>query len=175
MITLKKVKRKGEGLLINCQRTEDGRPYLSPGEIHPDPIHKKMVEAFEALRVHYACMFGFIQASSTKDPKKVKEEHLSDYRVNGYALSSKGDGIMLLGMIKAESGRWSSLNTPLTLFEQEENAYYFMDELQNAIKKLDERVLAYLNGTELGVSQGKLDLPEQSAEELAEEETEEAK
>lgn len=161
-IEIKKAKRKGDGLQLTCNRTEGGQTFQSPAELHPAPIHPNLDKALNALRVHYAGIMGFVNPKKIRDFDTFEETKLEDYRLNGFAIDRKGDGVVLIGMIKTPAGKWSALNTPNTLFEQEETTRYSgMDDL---IKKLDEakkRVYAYLAGDEIGeAKQGTLEMPE---------------
>lgn len=162
MVTIKKVKRKGDGLLLNCDRTISGHTFQSPGEIHPTPIHDDLDTAIDGLRIHFACILGLVATKKIKDITAVKPEMLSDFRVTGYSITRKGDGVVITGMIKAPSGRWSAINTSATRFEEDEaSKYYFMDNLQADLKSIESEISQYLAGDKVGVAkQGTLEMPD---------------
>lgn len=174
MVEIKAAKRKGDGLLLNCNRTEGGRTYQSPAENHPHPIHPNLDAALNGLRIHFACIMNLVNPKKIKDVRVVKPEMLEDFRINGFSVSTKGDGVVLKGMVKSYAGKWSALNTSLILFEQEETTrYLFMDQLIEDLDECKARIQKYLGGEEIGeAKQTKLELPDATEPEEVEAEEE---
>lgn len=165
VIEIKAVKYLGEGLELHCVRTRSGRTYDSPGEKHPTPVHANFQKALGRLAIHYALIMGLVKLEDVADIKKIKPEMLSDIRINGYSISSKGDTISIKGMIKAYNGQFSALTAPPQLLNPTEGGYMHIEELKKDLKKIKERVDSYLSGDEVGLSkQSSLDLPDAQEE-----------
>lgn len=148
-LKIKKVKiNKGIPEIDYVELREDNKnpevTHVGKGIAHDD-----FINAVSELAAHYALISGY--ASFTKGLKlNTLKSGVDNFKVSGYSIGGKEDnqGITITGhVIVAWSGKACIVNAPFTLFdESEETKYKFIDQLAEAVEKIEGEAKAYING-----------------------------
>lgn len=159
--------KKGRGLIISSIDTDpNGEEVNNPGAIHKAIIHGNLQSALDALAIHFAIMSGYVKPVQVEDIAMPAPELSESFHVKGYSLGGDEDegtaGVIISGHKILPNGLAHNFNTPFYKFEQApQSRYTFMDDLVAKLNYLDDRIVAYKNGTERGEPiQTALDLKE---------------
>jgi hypothetical protein len=154
VITIEKAKliKSGEKVEISYTKTADnGTRSVVGGEVFTDIPHPDLKKSFDALVIHFALMTGQIPVKSVKDIANVKEELIEGFRVASFSIGGEREGVTITGTRLLWNGKAFNSNTPYYLFEEsEQNRYTFMDELIEALARVDEELKKYMDGTKRG-------------------------
>jgi len=151
--------KKGRGLVISSIDTDaNGEEINNPGAIHKALIHKNLQSGLDALAIHFAVMAGYVKPKEVEDiidAEFTQNELAESFRVKGYSLGGDEDegtaGVIISGHKILANGMAHNFNTPFYKFEQApQSRYIFMDDLIVKLNYLEERIIAYKEGTERG-------------------------
>lgn len=142
---------KEDGHNDNCSFSRKVEP-------HPD-----LSAAFKSLAVHAALLGEFIPLASLANLDSVDKKLIEPFTVTGFSQTGGDDnpGVMLHAQRRLSTGKLLGFNTPNIRFTEEgESAYPFMEDLENAMQKVGDEMLMFLNGKVAPDPQGKLELSE---------------
>lgn len=154
VITIEKAKliKSGEKVEISyTKQADNGTRSVVGGEVFTDVPHPDLKKSFEALVIHFALMTGQVPVKSVKDIINVKEDLIEGFRVASFSIGGEREGVTITGTRLLWNGKAFNSNTPYYLFEEsEQNRYTFMDELIEALERLDDELKKYMDGTKRG-------------------------
>lgn len=154
VITIEKAKliKSGEKVEISyTKQADNGTRSSVGGEVFTDIPHPDLKKSFDALVIHFALMTGQVPVKSVKDIANVKEELIEGFRVASFSIGGEREGVTITGTRLLWNGKAFNSNTPYYLFEEsEQNRYTYMDELIEALVRVDEELKKYMDGTKRG-------------------------
>lgn len=153
VITIEKAKliKSGEKVEISFTKQADNGTRSSGGEVFDAIPHPDLKKSFDALVIHFALMTGQVPVKSVKDITNVKEDLIEGFRVASFSIGGEREGVTITGTRLLWNGKAFNSNTPYYLFEEsEQNRYTFMDELIEALERLDDELKKYMDGTKRG-------------------------
>lgn len=117
-------------------------------------VHPDLQRSLDKLRVHWGLMMDYINPKQVKDINNPDEKLLEAITIYGYAYSGGDDDnatISILGRRTVMGGHCPSVASKNWMIEgNPETRYIFMDELVGIMEEVQERVDAYIDGTERG-------------------------
>jgi hypothetical protein len=134
------------------------------------PIHPDLQECFQAFIPHFALLTEEVKSEDVKNAITVGEqslgeiEKLSKFDVAGVSVSGTDDaeGITIMGQKTLSSGKKINFNTPFTRLFDDSTPYAYQQELSEALSKLKEEVILYMEGKQAEKAQTEFDFGEDS-------------
>lgn len=133
--TFKETDSRGAGVDGNINRR---------GLIHPD-----LKNAMDALRVHLACIPGWVLPSAVEDIAMPDAKLFEKFHVHGYSLGGDEDkpNITISGHLITYRGKAQNYHTPNELMDgNPDTMYAFMDDLKAKILVIEDEVEKYIAG-----------------------------
>lgn len=153
-LQLKKVKLvKDKTLKLAYIKNESDGKKTNVVEEHTTEVHPDLKAALAELTIHFAVISEFVNGyTQVKDIDNVDPALTKNFFVSGYSLAGELDeeeGIVITGRKTLKNGKALIMNTPYTIYSTADGGtpeYRFHLHLINCLSKLDEEVLAYING-----------------------------
>lgn len=119
-------------------------------------VHPNLQRELDRLAVHWGMVVGFIQPKVVKNVAKPDAWLVDKIRVYGFSWfggDEGNDGLQIMATLTTPGGYSVSFPTPSQALKRNavpETRYAYMDEVLAIMEKVEERVDAYLDGTERG-------------------------
>lgn len=118
---------------------------------HSYPPHKDLLEAFGILRKHLVCLCDLREADlihAEGDMELFDHEKLDKFTVTSFTIGGydEYEGVVITGQKRLKSGKVLNLNTPFSLWMDENDPYEYEDCLYNDVARCIFEVEEYLNG-----------------------------
>jgi hypothetical protein len=150
IITIEKVKvEKDDALTINFSKVSNGSSSHHSDSfdqrMHPD-LNKK----FGEFRIHLALLCDYVSTQQLKSLEKYNKELVEKFHVSSISIKPD-EGVVITGHKITKLKKAVILNTPFTLFNQDEKtAYSYQKELSDLVEDFIKEVLEYLDGSKKG-------------------------
>lgn len=124
----------------------------------PQIVHKDLIEVFNKLKPHVACICELPEAENVKvDNLGTIHEDMEMIIISGYTVNGDDEtaGAVIIAQKMLKGSKVLNLTTPFMQFSSED--YPFAGELELAIQGCEYEVKQYLDEGKFGVKQGSLD------------------
>lgn len=147
-VHLLKVK-DGHGLTITFKETDSRGAGVDGNRNHRGLIHSDLKNAMDALRIHLACIVGWVKPSDVEDIALPDAKLFEKFTIHGYSIGGDEDkpNIVISGHMMTYRNKAHNFHTPVELMEgNPESMYAFMDDLKAKVRVVEQEVEAYLGG-----------------------------
>lgn len=119
-------------------------------------VHPNLQRAMDRLRVHWGLVVGFIKPKEVKNIAAPDGQLVDKIKVYGFSWfggDEGNDGLQIMATLTTPGGYSVSFPTPSQALKRNavpETRYSYMDEVLAIMEEVEERVDAYLDGSERG-------------------------
>lgn len=140
-------------LILNADDNNKSLPKEMEKDTFKTPVHPKLKDSLQLLRVHAAILVNYIDAGSIKKISDVPDSKLEDFNITSvhFKYGKKGDSIQINATLRTQRDKAFNFTTPIEYLNSEsESAYEFSDDLIKIRQDIFDRINKYMTGEERG-------------------------